>query len=142
MGPILVPTSSLATWPFTPSWDGGPPSWRLFPGLSDTSLMPDPPCFSETFSFMLTGEDGSRRFGYCRRLLVSGPIQSSGAGPQCVHAWASAPASAVACVTSYVLLPACSLRLPQCTHVCVHTQTRHSWDGRTPSGPSDLAPRI
>ncbi|XP_060015713.1 DENN domain-containing protein 2B isoform X2 [Lagenorhynchus albirostris] len=25
---------------------------------------------SETFSFMLTGEDGSRRFGYCRRLLV------------------------------------------------------------------------
>lgn len=32
-----------------------------------------PICFShsETFSFMLTGEDGSRRFGYCRRLLVS-----------------------------------------------------------------------
>ncbi|CDQ82162.1 unnamed protein product [Oncorhynchus mykiss] len=28
---------------------------------------------SETFSFMLTGEDGSRRFGYCRRLLVSKP---------------------------------------------------------------------
>ncbi len=28
-------------------------------------------CHSETFSFMLTGEDGSRRFGYCRRLLVS-----------------------------------------------------------------------
>lgn len=28
-------------------------------------------CYSETFSFMLTGEDGSRRFGYCRRLLVS-----------------------------------------------------------------------
>lgn len=31
-------------------------------------------CFpncSETFSFVLTGEDGSRRFGYCRRLLVS-----------------------------------------------------------------------
>lgn len=30
-------------------------------------------CFSfcsETFSFVLTGEDGSRRFGYCRRLLV------------------------------------------------------------------------
>lgn len=26
---------------------------------------------SETFSFVLTGEDGSRRFGYCRRLLVS-----------------------------------------------------------------------
>lgn len=30
-------------------------------------------CCSETFSFMLTGEDGSRRFGYCRRLLVSPP---------------------------------------------------------------------
>uniref|UniRef100_A0A8C2IBF5 DENN domain containing 2B n=1 Tax=Cyprinus carpio TaxID=7962 RepID=A0A8C2IBF5_CYPCA len=28
---------------------------------------------SETFSFMLTGEDGSRRFGYCRRLLVIQP---------------------------------------------------------------------
>uniref|UniRef100_A0A673LW85 Suppression of tumorigenicity 5 protein-like n=1 Tax=Sinocyclocheilus rhinocerous TaxID=307959 RepID=A0A673LW85_9TELE len=27
---------------------------------------------SETFSFMLTGEDGSRRFGYCRRLLPIG----------------------------------------------------------------------
>ncbi|OWK18028.1 ST5, partial [Cervus elaphus hippelaphus] len=27
---------------------------------------------SETFSFMLTGEDGSRRFGYCRRLLPRG----------------------------------------------------------------------
>uniref|UniRef100_A0A8B9VDR3 DENN domain containing 2A n=1 Tax=Anas zonorhyncha TaxID=75864 RepID=A0A8B9VDR3_9AVES len=27
---------------------------------------------SETFSFVLTGEDGSRRFGYCRRLLPSG----------------------------------------------------------------------
>lgn len=27
---------------------------------------------SETFSFMLTGGDGSRRFGYCRRLLPSG----------------------------------------------------------------------
>lgn len=26
--------------------------------------------YSETFSFVLTGEDGSRRFGYCRRLLV------------------------------------------------------------------------
>lgn len=29
------------------------------------------PDLSETFSFVLTGEDGSRRFGYCRRLLVS-----------------------------------------------------------------------
>uniref|UniRef100_A0A8C8RFN1 DENN domain containing 2A n=1 Tax=Pelusios castaneus TaxID=367368 RepID=A0A8C8RFN1_9SAUR len=27
---------------------------------------------SETFSFVLTGEDGSRRFGYCRRLLPNG----------------------------------------------------------------------
>uniref|UniRef100_A0A8C5QA31 DENN domain containing 2A n=1 Tax=Leptobrachium leishanense TaxID=445787 RepID=A0A8C5QA31_9ANUR len=27
---------------------------------------------SETFSFVLTGEDGSRRFGYCRRLLLTG----------------------------------------------------------------------
>ncbi|XP_072123828.1 DENN domain-containing protein 2A [Mobula birostris] len=27
---------------------------------------------SETFSFVLTGEDGSRRFGYCRRLLPTG----------------------------------------------------------------------
>lgn len=26
---------------------------------------------SEMFSFVLTGEDGSRRFGYCRRLLVN-----------------------------------------------------------------------
>ncbi|XP_064193005.1 DENN domain-containing protein 2B-like isoform X2 [Anguilla rostrata] len=29
---------------------------------------------SETFSFMLTGEDGSRRFGYCRRLLPCGKV--------------------------------------------------------------------
>lgn len=35
------------------------------------SLMVLPSLYSETFSFMLTGEDGSRRFGYCRRLLVS-----------------------------------------------------------------------
>uniref|UniRef100_A0A8B9BKB1 DENN domain containing 2A n=1 Tax=Anser brachyrhynchus TaxID=132585 RepID=A0A8B9BKB1_9AVES len=32
---------------------------------------------SETFSFVLTGEDGSRRFGYCRRLLVITPSFSS-----------------------------------------------------------------
>ncbi|ELK13798.1 DENN domain-containing protein 2A [Pteropus alecto] len=31
-----------------------------------------PPHHSETFSFVLTGEDGSRRFGYCRRLLPGG----------------------------------------------------------------------
>ncbi|KAM8974017.1 DENN domain-containing protein 2A [Pelodytes ibericus] len=30
---------------------------------------------SETFSFVLTGEDGSRRFGYCRRLLPSGKVK-------------------------------------------------------------------
>ncbi|XP_036181186.1 DENN domain-containing protein 2B isoform X2 [Myotis myotis] len=30
---------------------------------------------SETFSFMLTGEDGSRRFGYCRRLLVLDEVE-------------------------------------------------------------------
>ncbi|XP_027899150.1 DENN domain-containing protein 2A-like [Xiphophorus couchianus] len=30
---------------------------------------------SEMFSFVLTGEDGSRRFGYCRRLLPSGKGQ-------------------------------------------------------------------
>lgn len=35
------------------------------------SLITLPSLNSETFSFMLTGEDGSRRFGYCRRLLVS-----------------------------------------------------------------------
>lgn len=31
---------------------------------------------------MLTGEDGSRRFGYCRRLLVSKTIRSSEIGGQ------------------------------------------------------------
>uniref|UniRef100_A0A5F9D9Z1 DENN domain containing 2B n=1 Tax=Oryctolagus cuniculus TaxID=9986 RepID=A0A5F9D9Z1_RABIT len=30
---------------------------------------------SETFSFVLTGEDGSRRFGYCRRLLVLDEVE-------------------------------------------------------------------
>ncbi|KTF72955.1 hypothetical protein cypCar_00036544 [Cyprinus carpio] len=30
---------------------------------------------SETFSFMLTGEDGSRRFGYCRRLLILDEVE-------------------------------------------------------------------
>lgn len=43
----------------------------LSPGLCgefnpDSALLP-----SETFSFVLTGEDGSRWFGYCRKLLVS-----------------------------------------------------------------------
>nr|XP_033783944.1 suppression of tumorigenicity 5 protein isoform X1 [Geotrypetes seraphini]XP_033783945.1 suppression of tumorigenicity 5 protein isoform X1 [Geotrypetes seraphini]XP_033783946.1 suppression of tumorigenicity 5 protein isoform X1 [Geotrypetes seraphini] len=41
-----------------------------FPDAKD--WMPVSDYNSETFSFMLTGEDGSRRFGYCRRLLPSG----------------------------------------------------------------------
>ncbi|XP_048887262.1 DENN domain-containing protein 2B-like [Brienomyrus brachyistius] len=41
-----------------------------FPDAKDWS--PVSQYSSETFSFMLTGEDGSRRFGYCRRLLPSG----------------------------------------------------------------------
>lgn len=41
-----------------------------FPDAKD--WMPVSEYTSETFSFMLTGEDGSRRFGYCRRLLPSG----------------------------------------------------------------------
>ncbi|XP_022525841.2 suppression of tumorigenicity 5 protein [Astyanax mexicanus] len=41
-----------------------------FPDAKDWSPVSD--YSSETFSFMLTGEDGSRRFGYCRRLLPSG----------------------------------------------------------------------
>ncbi|XP_076011705.1 DENN domain-containing protein 2B [Genypterus blacodes] len=41
-----------------------------FPDAKDWNLVSE--YTSETFSFMLTGEDGSRRFGYCRRLLPSG----------------------------------------------------------------------
>ncbi|KAL2089042.1 hypothetical protein ACEWY4_015941 [Coilia grayii] len=41
-----------------------------FPDAKDWSPVAE--YSSETFSFMLTGEDGSRRFGYCRRLLPSG----------------------------------------------------------------------
>nr|XP_057944417.1 suppression of tumorigenicity 5 protein [Doryrhamphus excisus]XP_057944418.1 suppression of tumorigenicity 5 protein [Doryrhamphus excisus] len=41
-----------------------------FPDAKDWSPVSE--FSSETFSFMLTGEDGSRRFGYCRRLLPSG----------------------------------------------------------------------
>nr|XP_056706685.1 DENN domain-containing protein 2B isoform X2 [Euleptes europaea] len=41
-----------------------------FPDAKDWNPVAD--YSSETFSFMLTGEDGSRRFGYCRRLLPSG----------------------------------------------------------------------
>lgn len=33
---------------------------------------------SETFSFVLTGEDGSRWFGYCKKLLVSIPGRAGG----------------------------------------------------------------
>lgn len=57
-------------------------------------------CFpnrSETFSFVLTGEDGSRRFGYCRRLLVSNTLllvcQSSG------QPWAALGPGASPCAT-------------------------------------------
>ncbi|XP_030221793.1 DENN domain-containing protein 2A [Gadus morhua] len=41
-----------------------------FPDAKDWAPIESFP--SETFSFVLTGEDGSRRFGYCRRLLPSG----------------------------------------------------------------------
>ncbi|XP_075894191.1 DENN domain-containing protein 2A isoform X2 [Nelusetta ayraudi] len=41
-----------------------------FPDAKDWAPVENFP--SETFSFVLTGEDGSRRFGYCRRLLPSG----------------------------------------------------------------------
>ncbi|KAJ3597158.1 hypothetical protein NHX12_003558 [Muraenolepis orangiensis] len=41
-----------------------------FPDAKDWAPIDNFP--SETFSFVLTGEDGSRRFGYCRRLLPSG----------------------------------------------------------------------
>ncbi|XP_069556318.1 DENN domain-containing protein 2A-like isoform X1 [Brachyistius frenatus] len=41
-----------------------------FPDAKDWEPVESYP--SEMFSFVLTGEDGSRRFGYCRRLLPSG----------------------------------------------------------------------
>ncbi|XP_051885717.1 DENN domain-containing protein 2A [Pristis pectinata] len=41
-----------------------------FPDARDWAPVSEFP--SETFSFVLTGEDGSRRFGYCRRLLPTG----------------------------------------------------------------------
>ncbi|XP_026775529.1 DENN domain-containing protein 2A isoform X1 [Pangasianodon hypophthalmus] len=41
-----------------------------FPDAKDWAPVDNFP--SETFSFVLTGEDGSRRFGYCRRLLPTG----------------------------------------------------------------------
>lgn len=37
---------------------------RVYPAFISLST-------SETFSFVLTSEDGSQRFGYCRRLLVT-----------------------------------------------------------------------
>lgn len=56
--------------------------------------------YSETFSFMLTGEDGSRRFGYCRRLLVS-------------HCWTPAPLLPV----HTPLSPVCCDRYAICENV-------------------------
>ncbi|XP_062239136.1 DENN domain-containing protein 2A-like [Platichthys flesus] len=41
-----------------------------FPDAKDWESVENFP--SEMFSFVLTGEDGTRRFGYCRRLLPSG----------------------------------------------------------------------
>ncbi|XP_048409340.1 DENN domain-containing protein 2C-like isoform X2 [Stegostoma tigrinum] len=41
-----------------------------FPDISE--WVPVSQLSSETFSFVLTGEDGSRRFGYCRKLLPNG----------------------------------------------------------------------
>ncbi|XP_076578856.1 DENN domain-containing protein 2A-like isoform X2 [Chaetodon auriga] len=41
-----------------------------FPDAKDWAPVESYP--SEMFAFVLTGEDGSRRFGYCRRLLPSG----------------------------------------------------------------------
>lgn len=36
--------------------------------------------YSETFSFVLTGEDGTRWFGYCRKILVSSKHDTKSAG--------------------------------------------------------------
>ncbi|XP_032898655.1 DENN domain-containing protein 2C [Amblyraja radiata] len=41
-----------------------------FPDINEWT--PVSQLISETFSFVLTGEDGSRRFGYCRKLLPNG----------------------------------------------------------------------
>ncbi|XP_069797559.1 DENN domain-containing protein 2C-like isoform X2 [Narcine bancroftii] len=41
-----------------------------FPDISEWAAVSH--LISETFSFVLTGEDGSRRFGYCRKLLPNG----------------------------------------------------------------------
>uniref|UniRef100_G3TBX4 DENN domain containing 2A n=1 Tax=Loxodonta africana TaxID=9785 RepID=G3TBX4_LOXAF len=43
-----------------------------FPDAKDWAPVQQFTSPSETFSFVLTGEDGSRRFGYCRRLLPGG----------------------------------------------------------------------
>ncbi|KAG7240687.1 hypothetical protein INR49_026576, partial [Caranx melampygus] len=44
-----------------------------FPDSKDWESVENYP--SEMFSFVLTGEDGSRRFGYCRRLLVLDEVE-------------------------------------------------------------------
>ncbi|KAI4874322.1 hypothetical protein NFI96_013947 [Prochilodus magdalenae] len=44
-----------------------------FPDAKDWAPVDNFP--SETFSFVLTGEDGSRRFGYCRRLLMLDEVE-------------------------------------------------------------------
>ncbi|XP_054609420.1 DENN domain-containing protein 2A-like isoform X4 [Dunckerocampus dactyliophorus] len=44
-----------------------------FPDAKDWEPVESYP--SEMFSFVLTGEDGSRRFGYCRRLLVLDEVE-------------------------------------------------------------------
>jgi len=70
---------------------------------------------SETFSFMLTGEDGSRRFGYCRRLLVS-----SHSAPHPLHQ-VQAPLSPVCCYRRFYLNMRCCFpvgMLTGCVIVC------------------------
>lgn len=93
---------------------------------------------------MLTGEDGSRRFGYCRRLLVSRAVQSLGDwAPVCVCTFFNS-----SFMRFYILLPCMLLEATPDTYtrVCVHTHTqagaqmRHSWGGSTQSDPSDQAP--
>lgn len=47
--------------------------WGLWAGRAILFPCVVSPC-SETFSFVLTNVDGSRKIGYCRRLLVSIPL--------------------------------------------------------------------
>ena len=66
--PAFLP-SLLSLLPFSPPYL---PSLLSLPLLSSPPLSPpSSPSFSETFSFVLTNMEGQRRFGYCRRLLVS-----------------------------------------------------------------------